>query len=191
MERIAEFLFEIGMLKRTPRTGFRFLGSGEESVAEHIFCTAVIGYCLAMLSGHVDVFRVVKMCLVHDLTEARTGDQNYVYKKYVQVDEQQALNDMVSGLPFAEEIVELVTEFNENKTPEAMLCHDADQLSLLVQLKEHQDLGNRYAEQWLCNNAKRLQTPLARRLADVIMQTDTSAWWFKGKDTSWWVKGKK
>ena len=33
MKRIANFLFEAGMLKRTPRTGFQFLGSGAESVA--------------------------------------------------------------------------------------------------------------------------------------------------------------
>ena len=40
----AKFLYEVGMLKKTPRTGYRFLGSGEESVAEHSFRTAVIGY---------------------------------------------------------------------------------------------------------------------------------------------------
>ena len=28
MKNIANFLFEAGMLKRTPRTGFQFLGSG-------------------------------------------------------------------------------------------------------------------------------------------------------------------
>jgi putative hydrolases of HD superfamily len=36
MKNIAHFLFELGMLKRTPRSGFQFLGSGTETVAEHI-----------------------------------------------------------------------------------------------------------------------------------------------------------
>jgi len=193
MKRIADLLFEVGMLKRTPRTGYRFLGTGEESVAEHLFSTAFIGYVLAQLAqsdGKVDAFRVVKMCLFHDLPEARTGDQNYVYKKYVQVDEERAAEDMAAGLPFAEEVTGLIAEFNAHETQEALLSHDADQLALLLQLKEHKDLGSRYADEWLSNNAKRLKTTVAKKLADAILQTDLSAWWFKEKDANWWIKGK-
>jgi len=190
MKRIADLLFEVGMLKRTPRTGYRFLGTGEESVAEHLFSTAFIGYCLAQLDDKVDAFRVIKMCLFHDLPEARTGDQNYVYKKYVQVDEERAAGDLAAGLPFAEEVTGLIAEFNACETQEALLAHDADQLALLLQLKEHKDLGSRYADEWLRNNAKRLQTPVAKKLADAILQTDLSAWWFKKEDADWWIKGK-
>jgi putative hydrolase of HD superfamily len=193
MSRIADLLFEMGMLKRTPRTGYRFLGTGEESVAEHLFSTAFIGYVLAQLAqsdGKVDAFKVVRMCLFHDLPEARTGDQNYVYKKYVQVDEERAAADLTTGLPFAEEVKNLIAEFNAHKTPEALLAHDADQLALLLQLKENKDLGNRYADEWLRNNAKRLQTEVAKKLAEAIMQTDLAAWWFKEEDADWWIKGK-
>jgi putative hydrolase of HD superfamily len=190
VKRIADLLFEAGMLKRTPRTGYRFLGTGEESVAEHLFSTTFIGYVLAQLSDGVDGFRVVKMCLFHDLPEARTGDQNYVYKKYVQVDEEQAANDLATGLPFADEIKDLIAEFNAQETQEALLAHDADQLALLQQLKEHKDLGSRYAEAWLHNNAKRLQTDVAKQLAEAIMQTDLSAWWFAKENADWWLKGK-
>ena len=189
MKRIADLLFEAGMLKRTPRTGYRFLGAGEESVAEHVFSTAFIGYVLSQLSGGVDAFKVVKMCLFHDLPEGRTGDQNYVYKKYVHVDEERATDDLTAGLPFADEIKSLIEEFNGKKTQEALLSHDADQLALLLQLKEHKDLGSRYAEAWLHNNAKRLQTDVARRLAQAILQTDLSAWWFSKENEEWWVKG--
>ncbi len=190
LKRIADLLFEAAMLKRTPRTGYRFLGTGEESVAEHLFSTAFIGYCLAHLEGEVDAFKVVKMCLFHDLPEARTGDHNYVYKKYVRVDEERATQDLTAGLPFADEIKGLIAEFNEQKTPEALLSHDADQLALLLQLKEHKDLGSRYADEWLRNNAKRLQTDAAKNLSEAILQTDLSAWWFKEEDADWWIKGK-
>jgi putative hydrolase of HD superfamily len=190
LKRIAELLFETAMLKRTPRTGYRFLGTGEESVAEHLFSTAFIGYCLGQLDGGVDVSKVIKMCLFHDLPEARTGDHNYVYKKYVQVDEERAAEDLAAGLPFADEIKDLIAEFNEQKTQEAILSHDADQLALLLQLKEHKDLGSRYADEWLRNNAKRLRTGVAKRMAEAILQTDLSAWWFKEKDADWWIKGK-
>ena len=188
--RVADLLFEVGMLKRTPRTGYRFLGSGEESVAEHLFSAAFIGYVLARLEKSVDGAKVMKMCLFHDLPEARTGDQNYVYKKYVQADEQRAAEDMAEGLPFAEEITELIAEFNAQETQEALLSHDADQLALLLRLKEHKDLGNRYAEEWLRNNLKRLRTEVGMRVAEAMLQTNFSAWWFKHEDEEWWVKGK-
>jgi putative hydrolase of HD superfamily len=190
LRRIADLFFEVGMLRRTPRTGYRFLGTGEESVAEHLFSTAFIGYCLAHLDGEADAFTVVKMCLFHDLPEARTGDQNYVYKKYVQVDEERATADLTAGIPFADEIKGLIAEFNAHETRAARLAHDADQLALLLQLKEHKDLGNRYADAWLRNNAKRLQTEAAKNLAQAILKTDLSAWWFKEGDADWWVKGK-
>ncbi len=190
MKRIADLLFEAGMLKRTPRTGYRFLGSGEESVAEHLFSAAFIGYVLAQLEGGVDIFKVVKMCLFHDLPEARTGDHNYVYKKYVQVDEERATEDLATGLPFAEEIKGLIAEFNSQKTQEALLSNDADQLALLLRLKEHKDLGNRYADEWLRNNVKRLQTEVGRKVARAILQTDFSAWWYNEGDEGWWVRGR-
>ena len=100
MKRIIEFLFEVGMLKKTPRTGYQFLGSGKESVADHSFRTAVIGYILATQQPAADRNRVVLMCLFHDFPEARTGDHNYVNKRYVTADEDGALRDQVRELPF-------------------------------------------------------------------------------------------
>ena len=190
LKRMADLLFEAGMLSRTPRTGYRFLGTGNQSVAEHLFRTAMVGYVLAHLDGQADKMKVVMMCLFHDLLEARTGDQNYVYKKYVRVDEQKALEEMTSGLPFGEEIKALVEEFNAQESREALLSHDADQLELILQLKEEKDLGNRYAEEWLRYNTRRLRTEAGKRLAEAILQRDFSAWWFDKGDEEWWVRGK-
>lgn len=190
MEKIAEFLFEAGMLSKTPRTGYRFLGSGRQSVAEHLFRTAVIGYVLSRLEPGADMRKLLTMCLLHDFAEARTGDQNYVYKKYVEVDETRAVEDLAAGLPFGDEIVDVVAEFNEQKTQEALLTHDADQLELLVQLKEEKDLGNAYAEEWLRNGVKRLKTEVGRSLASAVLSTDFTDWWFKGEEEEWWVNGK-
>src|SRR5512133_589962 len=132
MKNLANFLFEVGMLKRTPRTGFQFLGSGAESVAEHSFRTAIIGYTLAKLDGQADPARVMQLCLFHDLPEARTGDLNYVNKKYVQADEAKAVADLAATLPFGNEIEDLVTEYEEGKTVEAKLARDADQLEMIL-----------------------------------------------------------
>ena len=188
MERIANFLFEVGMLKRTPRTGFQFLGSGAESVAEHIFRTVYIGYALGRLTEKADTDRIIKMCLFHDLPEARTGDLNYVNKKYVKADETRAVNDLAATLPFGEEIQELIFEFLKGESLEAQLAQDADQLEMILALKEYKDLGNKYAEEWLDFAIKRLKTDIARELSGKILETDSSLWWFSDKG-EWWVHG--
>jgi putative hydrolase of HD superfamily len=191
MKNLANFLFEVGMLKRTPRTGFQFLGSGAESVAEHSFRTAVIGYTLAQLDGTVNPARVMQLCLFHDIPEARTGDLNYVNKKYVQVDEGRAVRDLAATLPFGDDYQQTLEEFAAGETAEACLAHDADQLEMILALKEYRDLGNRNAEEWYPYSLKRLKTVVARELAETIWVTDSSRWWFEGEDASWWVKGKR
>jgi putative hydrolase of HD superfamily len=186
MKEIANFLFEVGMLQKTPRTGFRFLGSGHESVAEHILRTIFIGYTLCKLENDVDESKVIKICLFHDLPEARTGDMNYVSKKYVDVNEKKAIQELVETLSFGEEIESALAEFNEKKTKESLIAHDADQLSLILQLKEYGDLGNKYSKEWIEFALKRLSTEAAKELAEVIIKTDSSEWWFKDK-SDWWV----
>ncbi|MDT8419905.1 MAG: HD domain-containing protein [Desulfuromonadales bacterium] len=190
MKNLANFLFEVGMLKRTPRTGFQFLGSGAESVAEHSFRTAIIGYTLAQMDGSADVGRVLQLCLFHDIPEARMGDLNYVNKKYLQANEARAVEDLARQLPFGEDYRETLEEFAAEQSREAQLSHDADQLEMILALKEYKDLGNRYADEWYPFAFERLQTDIARQLATTIWETDSTRWWFDG-DAEWWIKGKR
>lgn len=178
------------MLKRSPRTGYQFLGSGGESVADHSFRTAVIGYVLASMDPHVDRDRVILMCLFHDFPETRTGDHNYVNKKYVVVDEAKAVQDQMDGLPFGGEVSELIAEFNRQQTDEARMARDADQLDLVLELKEQLDLGNSQAAEWIAFARKRLMSEAAKRLAETVMTTPRDAWWFD-KKTDWWINGPK
>lgn len=188
MNKYAKFLFEVGMLKKTPRSGYQFLGSGGESVADHSFRTAIIAYVLASETADADVNKVVLMCLFHDLAEARTGDQNYVNKRYVEVDEESAIRDQVQDLLFGDQIISLTEEFNNAETLEARLSKDADQLDLILDLKEQLDLGNSYARDWLHYALQRLLTENGKDLAKEILETDSADWWFE-KKTEWWVNG--
>jgi len=188
MKDLINFLFEVGMLKKTPRTGYQFLGSGKESVAEHTFRMTIIGYLLSLQEPKADSMKTTLMCLFHDLHEARTGDHNYVNKRYVQIDEEKAIQDLAKNLPFRDQIVSLTHEFAEGKSLEACLSRDADQLDLILSLKEQQDLGNDYAREWLHYALKRLQTEAARSMAQEILETDSTEWWFE-KKTEWWVNG--
>jgi putative hydrolase of HD superfamily len=141
MERIAEFLFEALLLKRVQRTGYQFLGPGKESVAEHTFGVMCIAWTLAQLVPEADQGRLLVMCLVHDLPEARLGDLNAVQKQYVAADEKRAVADMTRGLPFGASIDSLLDEFNTGDTLEAQLASDADQLAFLLDLKSLADMG--------------------------------------------------
>ncbi len=188
MKELINFLFEVGMLKKTPRTGFQFLGSGKESVAEHSFRTAIIGYLSALQEPEANSLKIILMCLFHDLHEARTGDRNYVNKKYVNVDEDRAIKDLARDLPSGNEIISLTREFNTGESLEASISKDADQLDLILELKDKQDLGNKYAKEWLYYAVKRLFTEGGKKMALEILRTDSTEWWFE-KETDWWVNG--
>lgn len=180
MSEIVNLLHEIGMLSSIPRSGFAFLGSGEQSVAEHSFRVTLIAYVLARLvSQPVDLQKLVMMCLFHDFPEARLGDLNYFQKKYVIPKLDQALKDFTSGSFLGPEIVAWIQEYEEGTSFEALLAHDADQLELLLVLKRQDELGNARANEWRSNLLKRLQTDEGKKMADAIWQTSSDAWWMQ------------
>jgi len=185
VRNIVNFLFEIGILKKIPRSGYQFLGTGGESVADHSFRVAVIAYVLAKREPEADVERAVLMSLFHDFPEARTGDHNYVNKRYVKVDEDKAISDLARKIPVGGEIEALIHEFNVRQSLEARLVSDADQLDFILELKRQQDLGNGSAAEWLTYSVKRLKSDFAKRLADEILKTDSSEWWFTKKEELW------
>lgn len=190
VDRLAEFLFEVGMLKRTPRSGWQFLGSGSESVAEHVFRATMIAFVLARMEEGVDADHVLRLALVHDLPEARTGDLNYVNQKYVAADEEHAAAEMSDGLPFADELCRLLTEYRAGETAESVVAHDADQLEMLLSLKEQQDQGAPGAADWTGFVLRRLRTENAKHLARSILDGDSASWWFD-RGSEWWVRGGK
>ncbi|MCP4902148.1 MAG: HD domain-containing protein [bacterium] len=190
MKRVVDFLFEVGMLKRTPRSGWQFLGSGEESVADHSFRTAMIAFTLAKLDDAVDLSKTLQIALVHDLPEARTGDLNYMNQKYVTANEEAAASDMAHGLPFGDELLSLLVEYHDQETAESVLVRDADQLDFLLELKTQIDKGNQSAEDWIPFVVRRLKTANARTIAQQIIDADSSDWWFD-RGSEWWVNGGK
>lgn len=178
MESTIHLLHEIGMLSHIPRSGFAFLGSGKQSVAEHSFRVALVAYALAKLTPHkIDIHKLVMMCLFHDLPEARLGDLNYVQKRYVTPQLDKALEDIASGSMLGKEIVEWIQEYEQGESLEAMLAHDADQLELLLVLKKEEELGNQKTKDWIVNLLKRLHTKEGKQLAEEILHISSDDWW--------------
>jgi putative hydrolase of HD superfamily len=190
-KEVVNFLFETGILSKTPRSGFHFLGSGSQSVAEHNNRVVFIGYTLASLENNVDILKIIKMCLLHDLAEGRTSDLNYVHQKYVSVEEEKAVEDISKNLPFGEDIKEVLKEYVERKTPESIIAKDADNLEWILSLKEQVDIGNTRAESWIISAIKRLKTENAKKIALEILETNSDEWWFKDKEGNWWINRNK
>ncbi|MDR2367117.1 MAG: HD domain-containing protein [Deltaproteobacteria bacterium] len=185
MSRLSDFLFETATLKRTPRTGYQFLGRGRENVAEHSFGAAAIAYVLGRMNGEANMERLLILALFHDLAEARTGDLNYVNKRYVKAFEKEAFSDAIDGLPFAPELSSANDEWLSGRTIEARLAADADQLDMIVELRRLNDHGCDQAGEWLTYATKRLKTPEGQRLCQEILSSGPDDWWFERRDALW------
>ena len=179
MRNIIKLLFQAKILKEIPRSGYHFLGSGRESVAEHSFSAAFVAFVMTHMESEIDSFRLISMSLVHDLTEARIGDLNSVQKRYVVADQMQALEDTTKDLSFGASLTELVEEFNQGRTREAKLARDADQIAFILDLKALSDIGYTAPKKWLPAVLKRLQTKTGKLLAENIMDTEWDSWWSK------------
>jgi putative hydrolases of HD superfamily len=178
---IAKYLYEVGYLKNLPRAGWSMLGiPNPESVAEHSFRTAVLGYILASLEG-ADPMKTTTICIFHDTAETRIGDLHRVAKRYLSVEEGEkvALAEQVQRLPseMGTLIQSLVQEYESRGTVEGRLAHDADALECLIQAREYQSQGFADADDWVTGCYASLKTETARRLADAFLKTEPRSWW--------------
>ncbi len=190
-EGIADFLFEAGMLAHTPRSGFPHvaLGTHKQNDAEHTCRTSFIGFSLAFMMG-ANIGKVIEMCLFHDLSEARISDLNYLSQKYFRdksLAEKRARMDLAKTVPFGKRMLCLLKEFEKGETLEAQIARDADQIELLLSLKEMIDIGNERARSWIPSLLQRLKTEESVRLANAILETDFDHWWFRDKKDKHWV----
>lgn len=184
--KIADFVYETSIHSKTPRSGLWFLGSGEQSVAEHLFHTAMIAYALAHLEPKADRSKVVLMALIHDIGEGRTSDHNYVHQRYGRLAEANAVEDIAASVPFGAEIAALFKEEQSKETLEARIVKDADQLEWISSLRSEEIKGNLKARSWIKVAVKRLKTATGRKLGRTLLKVHPDAWWFDVKDT-WFV----
>ena len=99
---ISKFFYEMGTLRKVSRAHRQLLLTDDPSdnIASHTFRVCIIGMILAQLEN-VDIPKVVLMCLLHDITESRSGDQNWVNKKYVKVFEEEIFDWLTSYSPMS------------------------------------------------------------------------------------------
>ncbi|MFJ6382396.1 HD family hydrolase [Kitasatospora sp. NPDC092039] len=179
LSSVANFLFEAGTLKQTKRTGWWMAGVRDpESVAEHSWRTALLASIIAKLEG-ADPARAAYLATWHDIAETRTGDVNYVGRKYATSADPEAVTaDQVVGMPeiLASAVQELIAEYEAKESPEAICARDADKLECLIQGIEYRAQGYANAQRWIDNSRGRLTTKTAHELADTMLATDSLDW---------------
>src|SRR3990167_7014017 len=91
MKKDIDFLFEIGSLRNVPRAWQQVLAGKVQNISEHIFRTTIIAWLIA-IAEKADVQKVLKICLIHDIAESRTGDIAFMHRDYVVRNEELAEN---------------------------------------------------------------------------------------------------
>lgn len=134
---LLDFLRTAERLKDTMRTAYTSSGR-RESVAEHTWRLCIMALVMEPYFAGVDLARLMKICLVHDLGEAIGGDipapaQDDTHNKAAE--ERRDLLEVLAPLPAAQRdgIAELWDEYERGETPEARLAKALDKLETILQ----------------------------------------------------------
>lgn len=188
LEGLIKFVFELGQLKRTPRSGWQKLGIDDpETVAEHSFRTAAIGFLLAEMEWN-DPYTVAGYCLFHDMAETRTGDLDWLAQRYLDRGDYQSsevLEDQLERLP--EDLEESMQRMFDKPDGEGSLkkiARDADLLDLAFQALEYEASGNDHAGEWFDNTVPLLKTDSGKKIGNLLKEKARTgtleqllAWW--------------
>lgn len=184
-KRVLYLIQQASMLMEMPRTHVRNLGNNTpDTIASHCYQVSIIAYCLARMEGlsHESGLKAMSMGTLHDLAEARTGDADFVAKNYVTIDEERALQDQFAGLPFGEDLLKLLHEYEERESMEAKCAKDAD---IIAQMYIEWVLtwrGNKLAERWFegdfIHRVPFLRTESAKEMALEMKDSHPHEWWW-------------
>jgi putative hydrolase of HD superfamily len=134
LEQQITFLRELDKLKQVYRQSPLMDNSRKENSAEHSWHVALAALVLAPLADEaIDVNRVIKMLLLHDIVEIDAGD-TFAYDPVRRLDQEareQVAADRLFGLLPAEQAAEfraLWDEFDARLSAEARFAHAVDRL---------------------------------------------------------------
>ena len=139
LQKQIEFILEIDKIKGILRQGLVLNGKRQETDAEHSWHMAM---CAVLLKEYyheeVDMLKVIKMILVHDIVEIVAGDTP-AYGTYSQAEKEKneldAAKKIYGILPKdqKEELMNIWLEFEEGKTKEAKFANACDRFQGFIQ----------------------------------------------------------
>lgn len=147
---LINLILKCNELKTIPRMGWRVRGVRDgESVAEHSFAVAVISMLLASRMGiDVDVEKLLKIALIHDLPEHMLGDihapaTRLLGQNVKEAAELRILEELFGSLDEADEYIGLWKEFAERSSVEGRIVRAIDKLEMFTQAYLYEREGNR------------------------------------------------
>lgn len=180
MKRDLEFLYEVGALRLLPRQWQRFHLRGAQNITEHHFRVLWLALIIAANEGVKDTAKIMKMALVHDISESRTNDVDYMARQYVERHEDRAIADMLENTSLKDEFLDAWHEYHERTSIEAKIVKDADNLDVDMELREFSSQGSKLEEMWSEQRETIAKTQLftktAKRLQKEIRQSDPHSW---------------
>lgn len=186
VEREVDFLHEVGTLRLVARTWKQFYTPATENLAEHILRVTWLALTIAKYEGITNTDKILKMALVHDLSESRSVDVNYVSRLYAERFEAAAIRDTLAGTIHEQELLELWEECEKRETIEAKIIKDADNLEVDLELQELAAMGytikQALDETRAQVGASKLYTETAKKLWQQIRQSDPHHWHTSGKN---------
>ena len=140
-QNVIEFYLLCNKLKDVVRSGWQKWGVDRfrvESIAEHVYGTQMLA--IAMWSEYkydIDLYKTLTMLAVHEMEEIIIGDLTIfeTAKESKQEKGHIAVNNILSNLSNAENIKNLIHEFDERKTKEAKFAYFCDKLECDIQAK--------------------------------------------------------
>lgn len=178
-------MYEIGCLRFVSRTWQRFLNPDFQNLAEHHLRVMWIALIIAKHEKVENTDKIMKMALIHDIPESRTGDVDYLSRQYVERNEALGLDDMLGGTAVQEEFTKLWHEYEKRECIEAKIVKDADNLDVDMELMEQKARGMTIGD-ILADNRKvvhehKLFTKTAKQLIKAIQATDPHDWHHNGR----------
>lgn len=183
--KIINFLYEIGTMRKLARMHRQVFLTDDmsDSIASHSYRVAVISWFLAKEEG-ADPYKTVMMGLLHDMSEVRSNDHNWIHKKYIKVFEDEINKEQLGTLPYPD-LKEIIDEYEERKSLESILAKEADSLDQILLLREYEWDGNKEAHIWLYGKGKakvnaqllKLKTKTSQKYGKKIYEVNPSDWW--------------
>ena len=184
LDGVLAFLRSAERLKTVTRSGWTSAGQ-RESVAEHTWRLCLMAMILYGRTDGLDLGKLLRMCLIHDLGEAIGGDipapQQQQGGGGKAEGERADLLELIAPLPLAvrAEITDLWDEYEAAESPEARVAKGLDKLETILQHTQGSNpddfdyefnlaYGQRYtaADPLLSALRARLDAETARRAAE-------------------------
>jgi putative hydrolase of HD superfamily len=136
---IIDLFFKFAQLKNLYRQGWLKRGVSKldcETVAEHSFGVALLGYVIASEQTSLDTNHVMKLGLFHDIGEIYAGDitpQDGISIEDKKQKEYAGVQKVFSRFPNPENYISLWQEFENQTSPEAKFVKEVDRLEMALQ----------------------------------------------------------